>query len=96
MSIFRFSYQVAVGGGRLNPRPPDYQADVLPPDHPAPHVLLREFEIARPKLLTDMQKHVSTLREKKLRIYHHTRSLLDADSPTGGDDDDILTAVYVD
>ena len=33
MSIFRFSYQVAVGG--LNLRP-DYQADVLPPDHPAP------------------------------------------------------------
>ena len=27
MSIFRFSYQVA-----------DYQADVLPPDHPAPQI----------------------------------------------------------
>ena len=36
MSIFCFSYQVAVVG--FEPRPSDYQADVLPLDHPAPTI----------------------------------------------------------
>ena len=41
--FFRFSYQVAVVG--FEAPPSDYQADVLPPDHPAPYFWIHYYLI---------------------------------------------------